>query len=110
MYPPPVTRSLGHRVRIVEASQRTGGRVRTHLFSDGTYDELGAMRIADYHDYARHYVKLLRLTLRPFVSAYQNLRAYYDIRGVRVRMPTAPTYLYPHYCLSQEQLNDPIPP
>jgi monoamine oxidase len=43
-------KALGHQVRIFEGSNRAGGRVHTHRFSDGTHGELGAMRIPKHHE------------------------------------------------------------
>jgi monoamine oxidase len=102
--------SLGHRVRIFEASSQTRGRVWTHRFGDGTYGEFGPMRIPEHHDYTLHYVRRCGLGLRRFVTAHENLSCYYDIRGVRVRMRDAPRELYPRFELSQQQREDAIPP
>ena len=45
-----------HSVAVFEATHRWGGRVLTHYFPDGTYGELGAMRVPDYHECVWHYV------------------------------------------------------
>ncbi len=103
--------ALGHTVEILEANpQRVGGRVRTHRFSDGTYGELGAMRIPVHHHYTRHYIRKLGLKLRTFVSAHQNLKCFYNIRGIHTRIDNAKTNLYPNFELSADQRNYPIPP
>jgi len=103
--------ALGHTVEILEANPtRVGGRVHTHRFSDGTYGELGAMRIPVHHHYTRHYVAKLGLALRRFISAHQNLKCFYHIRGVRTRMEDAKTNLYPQFELSSDQANYLIPP
>lgn len=96
-------RALGHTVRVYEGSSRVGGRVWTHRFEDGTYGELGAMRIPCHHDFTRHYVTKLGLSLRQFVSAHQNPEAFYDIGGCQLRIKDAPRLLYPQFPLSPEQ-------
>jgi monoamine oxidase len=75
---------LNHSVTIYEASDRIGGRIRTHRFSDGTYAELGAMRIPAHHHSTRHYIKELKLKLRPFVNFNSN--AFYYIGSKRARL------------------------
>jgi monoamine oxidase len=77
----------GHEVKIMEASARLGGRVRTHRFPNGQYGELGAMRIPASHDYTRHYIDRLDLTLRPFINS--NLKTYRDFEGVLCRATEA---------------------
>jgi monoamine oxidase len=42
-------RELGHEPMVFEASNRWGGRIRTARFADGSYGELGAMRIPEDH-------------------------------------------------------------
>ena len=75
----------GHRIVILEAETRhLGGRVRTLRFEDGLYGEAGAMRIPERHELTRHYVKEMKLALRPFVQS--NPRAYVHLRGRRERI------------------------
>ncbi len=75
---------LGHEVTVYEASDRVGGRIYTHRFGDGTYAELGAMRIPAHHHSTLYYVKECNLSLRPFVNFNSN--AYYHIGGKRARL------------------------
>lgn len=75
---------LGHSVTIYEASNRIGGRILTHRFSDGTYAELGAMRIPAHHHSTRHYINELNLKLRPFVNFNSN--AFYYIGSKKARL------------------------
>lgn len=53
-------------VTLLEAASRFGGRIRTHYFADGTYGELGAMRIPDEHYCVQHYIEEFNLDLSPF--------------------------------------------
>ncbi|MBV8753566.1 MAG: FAD-dependent oxidoreductase [Pseudonocardiales bacterium] len=71
---------------ILEAeTQHVGGRVRTARFSDGSYGELGAMRIPEQHALARKYVKdEFNLPTRAFVTSSE--AAFYLGRGRRVRI------------------------
>lgn len=71
---------LGHRVEIWEGSPRLGGRVWTHRFKNGQYGEFGAMRIPASHDYTRHYLNELGLTLRPFINSHPE--TYRDFEGI----------------------------
>jgi monoamine oxidase len=95
---------LGHHVRILEGNDRLGGRVLTHHFADGTYHELGAMRIPASHDYTRHYVEELGLKLRKFVTSGEDPNAYFDIDGVETPVKDAAQTIYPRFNLSAEDL------
>lgn len=101
---------LGARVKLYEARPLVQGRVRTHRFSDGTYGELGPMRIPLHHDATRHYVDVCGLSLRPFITSHQNLDGFYDIAGVVTRMRSAMLDLYPMFDLSSQQRADSSPP
>jgi monoamine oxidase len=75
----------GHRVTILEADPRhIGGRVRTLRFDGGLHGEAGAMRIPARHELTRRYIAEFHLPLRTFV--YSNPKAYYFVRGQRVRV------------------------
>jgi monoamine oxidase len=102
--------SLGHSATILDSAARVGGRVRTHYFADGTYGELGAMRIPISHDFTRHYVNLLGLQLRQFINTHDHLEGFYDIRGVVARIKDAPAAVYPRFDLSREQQADRVAP
>jgi len=74
---------------ILEAEiEHIGGRVRTAHFKDGSYGELGAMRIPAQHELVWKYVKSeFDLPTRPFVTKSDN--AFYFARGRRVRAAAA---------------------
>ena len=98
---------LGHGVNILEAMNRAGGRVWTWRSPthEGQYHELGAMRVPSGHDYTRHYIEVagLRPALRKFVTAHENLRCYYDLRGHVSRISDMAANILPHYSLSETE-------
>ncbi|MEC4985590.1 MAG: NAD(P)/FAD-dependent oxidoreductase [Oscillatoria sp. PMC 1068.18] len=75
---------LGHKVTVLEASHRLGGRIQTHYFSDGTHSELGAMRIPLSHRCVVHYLEEFQLPKQPFVS--YNPACFYYLRGQKTRL------------------------
>ncbi len=75
---------LSYEVTILEASHRLGGRIYTHYFSDGSYGELGAMRIPINHSCVLHYVEKFNLSKGSFVN--YNPNAFYYLRGQKARL------------------------
>ena len=75
----------GLHVRLYEASQRVGGRVRTlrEGFSSGLYAEAGAMRIPAPHKLTLHLCKTFGLQLTEFIQ--DNSDALIYINGERGR-------------------------
>ncbi|MCY8426723.1 flavin monoamine oxidase family protein [Bacillus vallismortis] len=63
-------KNAGHRVTILEASGRAGGRVRTlrSPFSDGLYFNVGPMRIPNIHMLTLEYIKKFRLPTNVFIN------------------------------------------
>jgi len=92
--------SLGHKVDIIEASDRAGGRVRTHHFGGPSYVELGAMRVPPSHDYTHHYITAMGLDrkLIPFINSTN--ANFLDIRGTIARNNEARQKIYPLFNLS----------
>lgn len=93
--------ALGHTVRIVEGSDRIGGRILTHRFEDGSYNELGAMRVPASHDYTRHYIAAASLDdkLIPFVNSVPE--NFLDLHGRVVRADHGQEAIYPLYGLPE---------
>jgi monoamine oxidase len=71
----------GHNVKIIEATQRVGGRILTirEPFSDGLYGEAGAMRLPISHRLTQAYIEKFGLQIMPFTKASAN--AFYYING-----------------------------
>jgi monoamine oxidase len=90
---------LGNTVEIIEASPGAGGRVHTHHFKDGSYAELGAMRVPITHDYTHHYIAEmgLRKKLITFINNVTN--GFWDIHGIVTRQNSA-TPIFDEYQMS----------
>ncbi|XP_051965528.1 L-amino-acid oxidase-like [Xyrauchen texanus] len=72
----------GHKVTIIEASKRIGGRIYTYRDQkESWYAELGAMRIPGFHKILLTVAKQLGLKLGTFVQEDNN--TYYFINGMR---------------------------
>jgi monoamine oxidase len=73
----------GHRVTIVEARERIGGRIFTQRDANGTaIAEAGAGRIPSSHDWANHYIRQSGVALEPLHP--QGLLPVAFIRGQRI--------------------------
>ena len=70
---------------VLEAQRRAGGRVLTwrEPFTDGLYDDVGAARIPDNHDWTLKYVQHFGLSLTPFYPDEQEFLSY--LRGASIR-------------------------
>ena len=80
----------GHNVKVLEASDRVGGRVQTYRdLANGWQAELGAMRIPKTHKFTLGYANRHNLTLKKFNNAKlryniheRNLKPDYDLEDL----------------------------
>ncbi|XP_060095253.1 L-amino-acid oxidase-like [Heteronotia binoei] len=74
----------GHKVTVLEASSRVGGRVETYRNQEeGWYANLGAMRLPKEHRIVHEYVKKFGLRLSEFV--HYNPNTWYFVNNIRKR-------------------------
>ncbi|KAJ7317204.1 hypothetical protein JRQ81_003366 [Phrynocephalus forsythii] len=75
----------GHKVTVLEASERVGGRAQTYRNErEGWYAELGAMRLPQSHRIVHEYIRKFGLKLREFVQ--EDDKAWYFLNNVRRRI------------------------
>jgi monoamine oxidase len=73
------------KVTLFEATDRLGGRVRTHRFDGASYGELGAMRIPHDHLGVRHYIEQFGLESSMGDFRMRNDNAFYYFVQTRAR-------------------------
>ncbi|NWX43953.1 OXLA oxidase, partial [Steatornis caripensis] len=77
-------RDANHKVTILEASDRVGGRIMTYRPKGlDWYAEVGAMRLPSKHKLVREFIKQFNLKLNPFIQTDNN--TWYFVNGTRAR-------------------------
>jgi monoamine oxidase len=95
-------KEAGHNVKIVEVSNRVGGRVYTlrSPFSKGLYLDAGAMRIPQHHQLVLEYIRKFQLPVNRFFNTTP--RDMIFVNGVKTRLQ--------HYRQNPDMLKYPVAP
>jgi monoamine oxidase len=89
--------ALGHAVTVLEAQDRSGGRVYTlrQPFADGLYAEAGAIGFSESYRHLMRYLKLFDLPSGP--PARDPLATVYHLRGKRLASRPGPGVRQPDW-------------
>ncbi|MBW4562912.1 MAG: FAD-dependent oxidoreductase [Mojavia pulchra JT2-VF2] len=101
-------KKLNYEVKILEASNRIGGRIWTYRFDDENitaYGELGAMRLPFNHEFTHYYINEMGLQsqLKKFVTIFKNNECFLDIKGKVCRLKDVINEIYPSYEFSKNR-------
>lgn len=76
-------KQMGHKVKIIESSDKVGGRIKTYRHPSGWTAELGAIQIVDNHKLVHALIKNYSLETLPFRRG--GSRNFLFLNGMRAR-------------------------
>ncbi|CAD5114319.1 DgyrCDS3457 [Dimorphilus gyrociliatus] len=76
-------KQMGHNIKIIEASDKVGGRIKTFRHPSGWVGELGAIQILDCHKLVLSLIRNYSLNIVPFQRT--GSRNFLFMNGIRLR-------------------------